>query len=93
MQIVIDIPEKVNNRIRSYLGHGYCIRDEDVKVIAEAIYNGQSKQKKGKWIITHDGGLNTAVCSECKYTIGHIVGCKYFRFCPSCGARLEVEDE
>lgn len=42
MQMIIDIPEKVNNRIRSYLGHGYCIRDEDVKIIAEAVYNGQS---------------------------------------------------
>lgn len=42
MQMVINIPEKLNNRLRSHLGHGYCIPNEDVKIIAKAIYNGQT---------------------------------------------------
>lgn len=54
MKYVINIPEKVNNRIRSYLGHGYCIRDEDVKIIAEAIYNGRTELEAFEW------------CTNCK---------------------------
>ena len=49
MQIRIDIPEKVNNRLRSFLGHGYALRNEDVKIIAEAIYNGQTEPKEFEW--------------------------------------------
>lgn len=54
MQIVINIPEKLNNRLRSFLGHGYTLRDEDVKIIADAIYNGQTEFEAFEW------------CTNCK---------------------------
>lgn len=69
------------------------IADNRIDVWMNEVPSAQPERKKGKWLITHDIGLTTAVCSECKYMIGHIEGCEYFRFCPSCGARLEVEDE
>lgn len=63
MQIVIDIPEKVNNRLRSFLGHGYTLWDEDVKIIAEAIYNGQTKPKALEQIPSAQPVVR---CKDCK---------------------------
>lgn len=41
MQIVIEIPEKTINHIRSDYGHGiYIMRGADKKIICEAIVNG-----------------------------------------------------
>lgn len=62
MQIVINIPEKVNNRLRSNLGHGYCLPNEDVKIIAEAIYNGQS--------VPHGVCMDCLMKNVCRFKIG-----------------------
>lgn len=41
MQIVIDIPRKTNEHLRSDYGHGYRgFYDDDRDLIMEAIYNG-----------------------------------------------------
>ena len=92
MQILIDIPEKTNNRIRSFLGHGYCLWNEDVKVIAKAVYNGQPEPKNGKWIVHPEvknvyGGTYIE-CSQCgeKYVVQHMEDEKY---CRNCGAKME----
>lgn len=68
MQITIDIPEKVNNRIRSMLGHGYGLLNEDVKVIAKAIYNGQTQSKILR-------------CKDCKHSFLHDNGERISRIC------------
>ena len=42
VSILITIPRKTNERLRSDYGHGYfCVNDEDAKVIIKAIYNGK----------------------------------------------------
>lgn len=41
MKLLIDIPDKIYYRLRSCLGHGYCIPNQDVKCITKVIYNGQ----------------------------------------------------
>ena len=42
MQIVIDIPKKTNERIRSIVGHGVYnfFDDEDRSMVVKAIYDG-----------------------------------------------------
>ena len=40
MELVIKIPDKVYNRIKSDNGHGYCtLRDQDERVIVNAVCN------------------------------------------------------
>ena len=41
MELIIKISDKVYNRIKSDNGHGYCaLRDQDERVIVDAICNG-----------------------------------------------------
>ena len=42
VSILITIPRKTNERLRSDYGHGYCcVNDEDCATIIKAIYNGK----------------------------------------------------
>ena len=49
MKLVIDIPRKVNERIRADYGHGYIPYDEDQRAIMEAIYNGKKVEETSKF--------------------------------------------
>lgn len=51
-----------------------------------------SEQKVGKWKY-NDDMFSWAICSVCKHDTGEPVQYaeKYFKYCPNCGAKMEVE--
>ena len=59
--------------------------------------SAQPERKTGKWIEKNNpnyspfdtSGEVTRVCSECGYSYAVRA---YFRYCPNCGARMEVEE-
>ena len=59
----------------------------ECKTEAEAIeaWNRRAERKKGKWIKTYRGQVNS-FCSECKMEAG-----KQTSFCPNCGAMMREE--
>lgn len=72
MKIVIDIPKKTIERIRSDYGHGYrgfC--DEDRAILFDAVYSSTTPKNKVLGIIP---------CEDCKhyrpfFSHPHIYGC------------------
>ena len=64
---------------------------EDLKnMLMTAFQDLPSAQRKGKWILEHDdSGITYGECSECG--MKNYAG--YTNFCPSCGAKMEMEHE
>lgn len=75
------------------------ITDEQVKEILEKakaeILDAQPERKKGKWILWNYPGEECARCSVCGEEYDqmdlYIGGNDYPKFCPECGAKMEVE--
>ena len=63
MRLIIDIPRKVNEHIRSWYGHGYFPQNKDDRnIIAKAIYNGTpipDNATNGEDAISRKAVLNT----------------------------------
>ena len=101
MKLIIDIPEEykeqfVKNKCDDLFNSlatnefGYVLR----KSFETATLETQPTRPTGRWIEKEDYNLDTYYeCSECgaDYCIeGDILIHKY---CPNCGAKMEVEDE
>ena len=67
------------------------------EVITGELPSAQAERKTGKWIdavLQNDnGGLPVQVCDQCNtfFPLAYTGG--GHRFCPSCGAKMEVEHE
>lgn len=63
------------------------------EIVDRLIDNAPSAEKKGRWVKTNP--LAKAVCSECgKSAIGlHVLDEILTRYCPNCGAKMEVNEE
>ena len=97
------IERDCDNCIRKIPGSGCSSWDCDPITRQEAIdaVEAQRKLRLGRWIFDEDGLLR---CSECElipinkvethnrlvYEIKQIT--KYMRFCPRCGAKMEVSE-
>lgn len=71
-------------------GSGYCgISCDDVKAIEQL---PSAEPKKGKWVfkrLYHEA--DECICSECGQLMTTAHG-KRMRFCPNCGAKMEVKE-
>ena len=81
MKLIIDIPRKVNERLRADYGHGYGLLDEDQRAIMEAIYKGKkveetSKFAKGKDVLISRQAAIKAVSVGCEELRGVFYRCK-----------------
>jgi rRNA maturation endonuclease Nob1 len=85
MKIVIDIPRKTYEHIRSHGGHGiFNIQGDDNLIVTKAIFNGTVEEKpQGEWKKHYD----LYVCSEC----GQIIGEYKKNYCATCGADMRGE--
>ena len=63
------------------------------KVLEEQPTVAQPERKKGKWI-TSDDMYETGVCSVCKCDSQEPVSyaITMFKYCPNCGAEMEVKE-
>ena len=62
---------------------GCWIRYKLFEKIVDIIPSVQPEQKTGQWISNRH--TDTVLCSECKKCYGD-----EFKFCPNCGAKMEV---
>lgn len=75
----------MNDRLWVQNGHNLC-----VNVLAN-LPSAQPQRKTGKWI-TVEGRLGNEVeCNQCHSVFWYWMG--NYRFCPSCGARMDGESE
>lgn len=70
---------------------------ETVKAI-KALPSAQSQYKKGKWIddivsYSDTGDIILSNCSLCGHQMDVVYEHGYFRYCPSCGARMDGESD
>lgn len=81
------------------IGKYYHLKNGDIAIPLIDIKHAPTieERKKGKWIdavIPNDnGGLPVQVCDQCNtfFPLAYTGG--GHRFCPSCGAKMEVEHE
>ena len=73
---------------------GLCL-DDDISCILEEIPSAQPERKTGRWILWNYPGEECAICSACGEEYDqmelYIGGNDYPKFCPECGARMEIE--
>ena len=67
-------------------------RDELLNVMCwlGELPSAEPKRATGKWIRKYDGHF--LKCEFCNRCIREPIGCR-FKFCPNCGARMEVDHE
>ena len=73
---------------------GLCL-DDDISCILEEIPSAQPERKTGRWILWNYPGEECAICSVCGEEYDqmelYIGGNDYPKYCPDCGAKMEVE--
>ena len=88
VRLIIDIPRKTVEHIRSDYGHGIkALYSTDIGIVCDAIYNAIpcEDQKQGEWIAENNGYEETDYkCPFC----GHYELHSTYNFCPNCGADL-----
>lgn len=52
--------------------------------------NPEDLRPKGEWIVCGDGENVPWMCSHCGKTTAHKYKVTYGKFCPNCGAKMEV---
>lgn len=57
----------------------------DYDIYEMLTHNYGRKPKRGKWIDTVTAGIEETVCSVCRCS-----GFHHFKYCPGCGAKMEV---
>ena len=84
----------------SFDGDGYIIADKSEGILNE-LPSVESERKEGKWVgykdddpqwKMDDGSPIFLICSECHETVLNN-GSAHWNFCPSCGSKMEGEEE
>lgn len=65
--------------------------ETDMDLISEiSTINPEDFRPKGEWIVCGDGENVPWMCSHCGKTTAHEYKVMYGKFCPNCGAKMEV---
>lgn len=91
-----ELRDMLNGDIDEYGEEGSEYTCEAVEMAIEAL----QERKTGKWIKRHyvceDGKLDTFICSECRYECCYDaetgVSADDYKYCPDCGAKMEVDN-
>ena len=89
--------EKGQRSRRYKLGETWELNGAEIRETLDTVPSVTPKRKTGKWIdavLQNDnGGLPVQVCDQCNtfFPLAYTGG--GHRFCPSCGAKMEVEHE
>lgn len=93
--------EKAIDAFVKYVADGYAESPNDFEgymEIVKKLPSAQSQYKNGKWIddivsYSDTGDIILANCSLCGYQMDIVYEHGYFRYCPSCGARMDGESD
>lgn len=77
--------EDIVYRCKDCIKYNLCSYYYRRKETSQICHYFELKGKTGKWKHIHQW---TWDCSEC----GYRVNAKYFKYCPNCGAKMEVDE-
>ena len=76
--------------------YGQEYDSEGIEALNMAIQALEQSRPKGKWKILDECANEGVYCSKCHKTVfklefSHTMKWRNFKYCPNCGARMEVE--
>lgn len=90
------IDEYITNLLSGYLYDEERTRLEDLSAFVWELQPVTPQQKIGHWILLDECSNSGYYCSECHKKVikeGWSDTVKKIKYCPNCGAKMEVEDE
>lgn len=88
--------QKINNKLNPCTDMFKCLEMSEIKEDVENLPSVKPTRPKGKWIVLDECANEGVYCSKCHKTVfklefNHTMKWRNFKYCPNCGAEMEVE--